>query len=88
MARATPPSKTAGATPLRSGTPSPTPAIAPARTAKQSTAPTRLTGELRQQMIAEAAYYRALQRGFDGGDPNEDWLAAEREIDQRFSTSH
>jgi len=34
----------------------------------------------RQRMIAEAAYYRAAQRGFQGGDPVADWLAAEREI--------
>lgn len=34
----------------------------------------------RQRMIAEAAYYRALDRGFSGGDPVDDWLAAEREI--------
>lgn len=34
----------------------------------------------RQRMIAEAAYFRAAQRGFQGGDPVADWLAAEREI--------
>jgi len=34
----------------------------------------------RDHMIAEAAYFRALSRGFHGGDPVEDWLAAEREI--------
>jgi hypothetical protein len=33
-------------------------------------------------MIAEAAYFRAEQRGFEGGDPDEDWYQAEREIDQ------
>lgn len=31
-------------------------------------------------MIAEAAYYRAAARGFQGGDPLDDWLAAEAEI--------
>jgi Protein of unknown function (DUF2934) len=31
-------------------------------------------------MIAEAAYYRAQERGFIGGDPLADWLAAETEI--------
>ena len=34
----------------------------------------------RQRMIAEAAYFRALERGFTGGDPLDDWLVAEREI--------
>lgn len=36
----------------------------------------------RSQMIAEAAYYLAEQRGFDGGDPVQDWLDAEGMIDQ------
>ena len=31
-------------------------------------------------MVAEAAYYRALQRGFASGCEVEDWLAAEQEI--------
>lgn len=34
----------------------------------------------RQRMIAEAAYYRAMMRGFQNGNPTDDWLAAEREI--------
>lgn len=37
----------------------------------------------RQHMIEVAAYYRAEKRGFDGGDPMQDWLAAEAEIDNR-----
>ena len=45
--------------------------------------------EQRRQMIAEAAYYRAQQRGFQLGDPQEDWLAAEAEIDHMLvSTRH
>ena len=32
-------------------------------------------------MISEAAYYRALGRGFDSGDHVQDWLMAEAEID-------
>jgi hypothetical protein len=35
----------------------------------------------RVEMISIAAYYRAAQRGFSGGDPMADWLAAEAEID-------
>lgn len=35
----------------------------------------------RQEMIAEAAYLRAERRGFNAGNPTEDWLAAEREVD-------
>jgi len=40
------------------------------------------TAEERHQMIAEAAYYRALRRGFHGGSDLEDWLDSEAEIDQ------
>jgi len=36
----------------------------------------------RQRMIEQAAYFRAQQRGFNGGDPLEDWLVAEREINR------
>ncbi len=35
----------------------------------------------RHQMINVAAYYLAEQRGFSGGDPVADWLAAEARID-------
>lgn len=38
--------------------------------------------EQRERMIAEAAYFRAQQRGFQGGDPLDDWLQAEAEIDR------
>jgi hypothetical protein len=39
--------------------------------------------EERRRMIAEAAYYRAMRRGFTAGGEMDDWLAAEREINQR-----
>jgi hypothetical protein len=35
----------------------------------------------RRRMIAEAAYFRADKRGFTGGDPLGDWLAAEKQVD-------
>lgn len=42
-----------------------------------------LTGsEERQRMIAEAAYYRAEQRGFEPGAELEDWLEAEAAVDR------
>ncbi|HUQ24983.1 MAG TPA: DUF2934 domain-containing protein [Burkholderiales bacterium] len=34
--------------------------------------------------IAEAAYYRAQQRGFEPGHELEDWIAAEREVRRRM----
>jgi hypothetical protein len=43
-----------------------------------------LSAEERQAMIREAAYLRAERRGFTGGSPEEDWLLAEQEIDERL----
>lgn len=40
-----------------------------------------VNGEDRCRMIAEAAYFRAEQRGFAPGDELSDWLAAEIDID-------
>ncbi|MBT9612515.1 MAG: DUF2934 domain-containing protein [Burkholderiales bacterium] len=42
---------------------------------------TPITPEQRYRMICDAAYYRAERRGFIGGNPAEDWTAAEAEID-------
>jgi hypothetical protein len=44
--------------------------------------PPRPTAQERQSLIAEKAYFRALQRGFRSGHELEDWLAAEAEVDQ------
>lgn len=57
------------------------PRAAPARKPRAATGATEVGEDVRRQMIAEAAYLRAEQRGFDGGDPIEDWLAAEHEVD-------
>lgn len=55
---------------------------------KNAAAPTsgspQVSLEERQRMIAEAAYFRAMQRGFNGGDPVDDWLIAEREIERQL----
>ncbi|NNC67383.1 MAG: DUF2934 domain-containing protein [Gammaproteobacteria bacterium] len=40
--------------------------------------------ELRDQMIAEAAYFKSLNRDFQGDYCVEDWLEAETEIDTLF----
>ncbi len=42
--------------------------------------------EARHQMIAEVAYKIAAMRQFRDADPLGDWLAAEREIDQKLAT--
>lgn len=46
-----------------------------------------VTAEERQRLIAEAAYYRALGRGFANGSPEDDWLQAERQIDNALLNS-
>jgi hypothetical protein len=38
----------------------------------------------RAALIARAAYFRALNRGFAPGSELEDWLAAEAEVDARL----
>jgi len=38
-------------------------------------------GEARRSMIAAAAYYRAERRGFADGQAEEDWFAAEQEVE-------
>jgi len=50
--------------------------------AQDTTAPTPVSEEERRRLIAEMAYQRAKLRGFNGGDPVEDWLVAEREINR------
>ena len=44
-----------------------------------------ITPDMRRGMIAEAAYLRAERRGFAPGYENEDWLAAEAEVDRLLS---
>lgn len=53
---------------------------------QMSTGPIRpdksVSPEERHRLIEQAAYFRAQQRSFNGGDPVEDWLVAEREINR------
>lgn len=48
---------------------------------------TRFSEDERRRMVAEAAYYRAQQRGFSAGGEVDDWLTAEREISQRLQAA-
>jgi hypothetical protein len=50
------------------------------------TIPNKISTEQRKQMIAEAAYFRAERRGFNGGsgDAFSDWVQAEGEVDERL----
>lgn len=51
-----------------------------------ATSTARPTAAERERMIEEAAYYRAEQRGFQGGDPVQDWIEAEAEVERSLST--
>lgn len=47
-----------------------------------------ITEEKRDHMIAEAAYYIAEHRHFEGGDTIHDWLQAQNEIDSKINRTH
>jgi hypothetical protein len=55
------------------------PALAPPRD-DPSRPSTAEAADRHRRMVAEAAYFLAQKRGFCGGDPQEDWYIAEREI--------
>jgi surface antigen len=58
------------------------PAAAKAKPAAKSTARQPVTPDQRRYYIEVAAYYMAERRGFAGGNPADDWAAAEAEIDR------
>ena len=43
--------------------------------------------ESREARIAEAAYWRAERRGFTSGQELDDWLAAEKEVDEDIAAN-
>jgi hypothetical protein len=49
--------------------------------------PPPLTPEARHELIAVGAYLRAERRGFAHGHAEEDWLAAEAEVDALLRVS-
>ena len=67
------------------------PEITPARKRaprKRASAPAKDVGgpafvdpQQRTTLIARAAYFRAVERGFEPGHELEDWLAAEAQVD-------
>lgn len=62
---------------------------APETRLKPSTAPKpTLTTEQRNHYVAVAAFYIAERRGFTLGNPQDDWLAAEAEIDRLIASGH
>ena len=56
-----------------------------ARAPSAERSPIKVSADTRRAMIAEAAYLRAERRGFVAGHEEEDWLAAEKEVDALLS---
>jgi hypothetical protein len=48
----------------------------------------RLTHDQRHHYVSVAAFYIAERRGFTLGNPAEDWLAAEAEVDRLIASGH
>ncbi|GAB4215643.1 MAG: hypothetical protein Fur007_14020 [Rhodoferax sp.] len=67
-----------------------TPAVDASQVAlKPSSAPRPvLTAEQRNHYVSVAAFYIAERRGFTLGDPAQDWLEAEAEIDRLIASGH
>ena len=55
------------------------------KSANPATSKMGATRQERWKMVAVAAYYKALARGFAPGHDQQDWLDAEREIDAFLS---
>ncbi|HZQ73858.1 MAG TPA: DUF2934 domain-containing protein [Burkholderiales bacterium] len=56
----------------------------PAAKPKQGAVPPRVSPDEIKRLIAEAAYFRAKDRGFQPGYELEDWVQAEAEVRQRL----
>ena len=41
-----------------------------------------ISNKIRDELIQLTAYHKAENRGFIGGDPEQDWLEAEQEVDR------
>ena len=52
--------------------------------AERETAPGTMviSNQIRRELIELTAYHKAEQRGFCNGDPVDDWLQAEKEVDR------
>jgi hypothetical protein len=55
------------------------------RTDGATAATSSIDPEVRRQMVAAEAYFRAERRGFAAGQEVEDWIAAESVVDSRFN---
>jgi hypothetical protein len=71
--------KVAPTAPARARAKAPTPRVR--KTAAKAPARVTISEDVRRGMIAEGAYLRAERRGFAPGHEEEDWLAAEAEVE-------
>ena len=55
------------------------------KTAAKKIPSTVVTPDERHRLIAETAFLKAERRSFQGGDPVEDWLKAETEVDNSLT---
>jgi Protein of unknown function (DUF2934) len=53
--------------------------------AAEAGAASSIDPEVRRQLVAAEAYFRAERRGFAAGREIEDWIAAEGVVDSRFN---
>ena len=51
----------------------------------ETAADSSIDPEVRRQLVAAEAYFRAERRGFAAGQEVEDWIAAEGVVDSRFN---
>jgi len=63
------------------------PPAAKATRGRKKAAVINISDDQRLSMIAETAYFKAEKRGFTGGNPVDDWLAAESEVDALLSNN-
>jgi len=61
-------------------------AVAPNSETSEKVVPSRVGSAPAENEIAALAYTYWMDRGCQGGSPEEDWLRAERELRGRFST--
>lgn len=62
------------------------PAEVPVPATASAPAAAPLNGEQKARYVEVAAFYIAEQRGFSAGNPTDDWLAAEAEVDRLIAT--
>jgi hypothetical protein len=85
--------KAPAASPVQTAAPgvrprAPSPPLRATREAAARGSSGMVSEDVRRGMIAEGAYLRAERRGFAPGHEEEDWLAAEAEVDRLLKARH